>query len=183
MTNREIEPIRSIEVIDNIKLQLMKQSYRNYIMFTIGINTGMRLREIIQLQVKDINIENGLIIGIRGDNISVSDELLNELELYISNLDRNSYLIESRQGENKPISSVRAYSILSQVSDELGIPTITSETIRKTYGYHHYRANEDIELLQNRLGIKDANRLIEYIGIKEDIEVEQIDRDISIKKE
>ena len=49
-----VQPIRDKEVINKFKQELLHHSYRDYILFTVGINTGLRISDILPLKVKDI---------------------------------------------------------------------------------------------------------------------------------
>ena len=49
-----VQPIRDKQKIDEIKAILKRQSGRDYFLFIIGINTGLRISDILKLQVKDV---------------------------------------------------------------------------------------------------------------------------------
>lgn len=48
-----VEPIKSIEDIQNIKRILSKKP-RNALLFSFGINSGLRIADILSLNVKDV---------------------------------------------------------------------------------------------------------------------------------
>ena len=48
-----VEPIKSIEDIQNIKRILSKKP-RNTLLFSFGINSGLRIADILSLDVKDV---------------------------------------------------------------------------------------------------------------------------------
>ena len=48
-----VEPIKSIEDIQNIKRILSKKP-RNALLFSFGINSGLRIADILLLDVKDV---------------------------------------------------------------------------------------------------------------------------------
>jgi integrase len=48
-----VEPIRDIEKIQEIKEYLLRRSYRNYLLFIFGINSGLRISDILPLRVMD----------------------------------------------------------------------------------------------------------------------------------
>ena len=49
-----VQPIRSKEKIQQMKEILKKNGTRDYLLFTFGINVGLRISDIIKLQVKDL---------------------------------------------------------------------------------------------------------------------------------
>ncbi|UNK16372.1 hypothetical protein MNQ98_17820 [Paenibacillus sp. N3/727] len=52
-----VQPIQDHETIEAIKNYLMQQSYRNYLLFVFGINTGLRIQDMLKLKVKDVSGE------------------------------------------------------------------------------------------------------------------------------
>ncbi len=48
-----VDPIRKKEDISKIKSVLKKSSYRDYLFFEVGINTGLRISDILSLKVSD----------------------------------------------------------------------------------------------------------------------------------
>ncbi|NUK31027.1 tyrosine-type recombinase/integrase [Parageobacillus sp. VR-IP] len=57
-----VQPIRDPEKIEAIKQFLKERNERNYILFLIGINTGLRISDILKLKVSDVK---GTHISIR----------------------------------------------------------------------------------------------------------------------
>jgi len=48
----KVEPIRDKAKIAELKKILREQSYRNYILFVLGINTGLRISDMLKLRLK-----------------------------------------------------------------------------------------------------------------------------------
>jgi integrase len=52
---KNVQPIRSLEEIQRMKDALIRYcSNRDYFLFVFGINTGLRISDILPLQVKDM---------------------------------------------------------------------------------------------------------------------------------
>lgn len=49
-----VEPIREKTLINQVKQVLKSQNYRNYILFIMGINIGLRISDTLNLKVKDV---------------------------------------------------------------------------------------------------------------------------------
>lgn len=49
-----VEPIRNLEDLKLVKDILNKKSQRDYIIFLLGINSGLRISDILALDVKDV---------------------------------------------------------------------------------------------------------------------------------
>ena len=57
-----VEPIRSREKIIQIKARLKSEKNpRNYTLFTLGLNLGARISDILNLKVKDVTKSNSYI--------------------------------------------------------------------------------------------------------------------------
>ena len=49
-----VEPIRDSDKIRELTNYLRNYSERNYIMFLIGVNSGLRISDILRLRVRDV---------------------------------------------------------------------------------------------------------------------------------
>ena len=173
----EVQPIRDKEIIAKFKNELLKKSYRDYMLFVIGINTGLRISDILPLKVKDVT---GIHIIIKekktGKNkrFKINSNLRAELDKYIINMNDNDYLFPSRKGD-KPISRIQAYRILNDVAEKLGVPEVGTHTLRKTFGYWHYKQFKDVAILQKIFNHSAPSVTLEYIGITADLVDKTID--------
>ena len=52
--HEKVEPIRELDDIDRMKNYLKSKSERNYILFLVGIYSGLRVSDIVPLQVKHV---------------------------------------------------------------------------------------------------------------------------------
>ncbi|WP_103574520.1 tyrosine-type recombinase/integrase, partial [Bacillus thuringiensis] len=136
-----VQPIRDPEQIQQIKEYLKEKNARNYILFVMGINTGLRISDILKLKVGDLK---GSHISMREmktgkqKRIQITAALKRELRWFNENREDDEYLLKSRQGKNRPIGRSMAYKILSGAAAEFGLDEIGTHTLRKTYGYHMY---------------------------------------------
>lgn len=173
-----VQPIRDKKVLEEFKSILKERDYKYYIMTVIGLNTGLRISDILKLKVDDIL---GTHITIKEQKTGkykrflINDNLRNELDRYIkqANLTKDNYLIPSnkrdKNGNEKPISRVQAYNILKSVGDQLGISNIGTHTLRKTFGYFYYQQYKDIATLQQIFNHSSPSITLKYIGITDDI--------------
>lgn len=51
-----VQPIRDPEYIRTIKKYLFDWNYRNFMLFVLGINSGLRISDILELRVSDTKI-------------------------------------------------------------------------------------------------------------------------------
>lgn len=172
---KKVEPIRSKEKIAEMEELLKIDSYRNYILFKIGINTGLRISDLLQLKVKDIKNKSHLELREEKTKKLKRQALNPELKMIVNNyieaknLSDEEYIFKSRKGNNKPIGRVQAHRILSEAGKKIGLEKISNHSTRKTYGFWHYKKNKDIAILQKIFNHSSPSITLEYIGINQDI--------------
>lgn len=138
-----VEPIRSKEKIEQMKIELRKTGERNYLLFVFGINVGLRISDIIKLKVRDVLNMYGQMnthIELREKKTNkfkrfkINQKLAEELFQFVRNMNPDDYIFQSRNGKNKPITRVQAYRILNQVAKNIGIvEKIGTHTLRKSF--------------------------------------------------
>lgn len=168
-----VQPIRDMRKIEEMKRELLRRNYRDYIMFIIGINTGLRISDILQLQAK--NVVGVSHITIREQKTSkekkflVNGYLKQEIDKYTEGMNREDYLFQSRSRDSSPISRVQAYRILNSAAMKVGLDEIGTHTLRKTFGYHFYQKTKDVALLQKLFNHSAPSVTLRYIGINQDM--------------
>lgn len=173
-----VQPIRDKKLLEEFKRLLKLRDYKYYIMTVIGLNTGLRISDILKLKVIDV-LDTHITIKEqktgKHKRFLINDNLRNELDKYIrqANITKDNYLIPSnkrdKNGNEKPISRVQAYNILKSVGDQLGINNIGTHTLRKTFGYFYYQQYKDIATLQQIFNHSSPSITLKYIGITDDI--------------
>ena len=174
-----VQPIRDREKLEEMKMELLKVGYKNYLMFVVGINTGLRISDMLELKVKDLREQTHIkIIEQKTNKIKrflINSSLKIEIDKYIKTMSDEEYLFQSRKGGNKPISRVQAYRILNSAAKNIGLQEIGTHTLRKTFGYWHYKQNKDVALLQQIFNHSSPSVTLRYIGINEDIKDKSIE--------
>lgn len=57
-----VEPIRSKNDLRKIKKALKRSNQRDYILFLFGINTGLRVSDILALDIKDVKSKDCVVL-------------------------------------------------------------------------------------------------------------------------
>ena len=80
-----VEPIRDLNKIEEMKKVLLEQGKgkRNYLIFKVGINIGIRVSDIIKLKVSDIRYENGTM----RDDITIIEKKTNKKKTFRFNIE------------------------------------------------------------------------------------------------
>ncbi|MDU0074466.1 MULTISPECIES: tyrosine-type recombinase/integrase [Bacillus] len=166
-----VQPIRDPECIFYIKRFLKEQSERNYMLFVTGINSGLRISDILELRVRDAKRPYFNLIEKKTKKkkrIEMTPELQRELKAYIEGEEDHEYLFKSREGINKSISRSMAYKILRAAAEYVNLDDIGTHTLRKTFGYHFYKQTKDVAMLQEIFNHSDQRTTLRYIGINQD---------------
>ena len=168
-----VQPIRDKEKIEDMKRELLKNGTRDYLLFYTGINTGLRISDILELKVKDVRDKTHISIKEKKTDkpkrFKINNGLLDELNRFIIGMGDEEYIFKSKKGDNKPISRVQAYRILNDAGKVIGHSEIGTHTLRKTFGYHFYQKTKDVALLQQLFNHSAPSVTLRYIGINQDI--------------
>jgi len=169
---KKVEPIRDREKIEEMKTELLKRGYRDYLLFVMGINTGLRISDLLKIKVEDVEDKTHIVINEektgKTKRFLINYKLKSDLEKYIENMQPWEYLFQSQKGTNKPISRVQAYRILRAAAVEIGLDSVGTHTLRKTFGYFHYHEHKDVALLQELFNHSSPSITLDYIGINQD---------------
>ena len=170
---QSVEPIRCKKTIKKIKTNLLKKSPRNFLLFSLGINSGLRISDILKLKVKDVKDVEYIQIKEKKTQKSKRFPITNAykkiLDEFIKNKSLEDWLFKSKKG-NRPITRVQAYRIIRRACEKAGITTkIGTHTLRKTFGYHFYQEKKDIALLQTIFNHSTPTVTLRYIGINQDM--------------
>lgn len=177
MTNqlKDVQPIRDKQQLEDMKWALKRHcSERDYILFILGCETGLRVGDLLKLKTKQIiglkskrekvlKVKEGKTQKIR--NIYI-DKCFVEVFQYASQLN-GDWLFPSRKGD-KAITPTQAYRQLNKAADFADVEHVGNHTLRKTFGYWFYKATKDVALLQEILNHSHPKITLRYIGISEE---------------
>ena len=173
-----VQPIKNLKQIETIKKLLKQQNLRDYCLFTVGINSGLRISDLLNLTVNDVT-ENGKIknrIRLREKKTNkfkdfpLSDNSKLALREYLKSRDYklNEPLFISRKNKGFLLRQ-QAYKIINDVAKSIGIKDkIGTHTLRKTFGYHAYNNGYDITLIQKLFNHSTPAITLRYIGITQE---------------
>lgn len=168
----KVQPIKLKAKIDEVERILGAQDEKYRIMFLIGIYSGLRISDILQLKVKDVYGRDHIDIREKktgkAKRFRINKNLAKELNRYCSGRNPEDYLVKSRQGKNQPIVSRRAYEVIRNAGRQAGLESVGTHTMRKTFGYHYYKQTGDVVTLQKLLNHSTPRVTLVYIGIEQD---------------
>jgi integrase len=188
-----VHPIRDRKHIDAIKRYLKTRptanrtaNLRDHLLFALGINVGLRPGDVTTLTWRDIldpetKQPRTHYVDVTANKTGKAIEFklnksaIDAINEYIAALggpeaiDLDGYVFVSRKGENKPITVRQAHRIISEAAAAVGVKDpVGSHTLRKTFGYHAYKATNDLALVQEMLDHASSAITLRYIGIAQE---------------
>jgi site-specific recombinase XerD len=170
-----VEPIRDIESINAVKNILREQSQRDLLLFVFGINTGIKVSELLSIKVEDVRDQYGikeflhLMDSYSGEVNAyyINSSVRQELRIYMKAHDfkDSDYLFKSKKN-SLPITRQQAYRIINKAVKDAGVPgKIGMHTLRKTFGYHAYQKGIAISIIMKIYHHHSPSETLKYIGI------------------
>lgn len=166
-----VEPLRTQDEINDFLFWLRRTNYpeRDTFLFLFGINTGLRMSDIVTLKVKDIKYtERPVIQEIKTGKKKklFLDGIQDIIQEYIKGKGDEEWLFPSRQKGHISVQTV--YKLFQRVAKNLRRDDIGTHTIRKTYGYWFYKRTHDIATLMVLFNHSSEQITKRYIGITDD---------------
>ena len=140
--NHKVEPIRKLEDIEKIKMNIFGQP-RNYTLFVIGVNTNLRASDLVGIkvrQVRGLKPMDDLEITERKTGkkrrITLNKSCIDAIGglLRTNNYTDDDYLFKGQRGQLRPETIhalVKSWCRVINLKGNYG-----SHTLRKTWGYH-----------------------------------------------
>lgn len=166
-----VQPIKSVEDIERMKKALYG---RDLLLFIFGINSSLRISDILSLKVGDVRGKISLILrekktGKRKE-FRLNQAIINAVrELVSDSAADDDWLFPSKRNPNKPLDRTQAWRILNEAAKRAGVDVhIGTHTLRKTFAYHRYQAGVDLAQLMVALNHSSQRETLRYIGIEQE---------------
>lgn len=180
------EPIRDKQKLLDFKNYYLneKPNLRNYTIIIIGLNTALRISDILNLTCNDVFLDDKVQEHItvresktgKENRILLNHEARSALAKYRKELIKtemyksgNPYLFPSPRNVYAPLSRSQAYRMVICAADAVGIEGhISCHSLRKTFGYHAWKQGSDpvvIMVIFNHSSLSITKR---YLCIEQD---------------
>lgn len=166
-----VEPIREKREIFAIENYLMRKNFRNRLIFIFGINSGLRISDILKLDVKDIRGKSHIELFEKKTKkykkFPINQKLRRLLDEHIRGRGDNEPLFLSQKGYR--LERSQTYRMLNEACKAVGVEAnIGNHSMRKTFGFHHYKQFKDVAMLQTIFNHSTPAVTLRYIGISQD---------------
>ena len=166
-----VEPIRDLNDLKMIEQILKENGERDLLFFTIGTNCGLRISDILRLNVGDVKGKNYIQIVEKKTGKYKKFPINSKLKPMIENFTNG-------RNDDEPLFltvfknrlfRVAAYEIIKKACKKANIEAnVGTHTMRKTFGYHHYKKFKDVALLQKIFNHSNPAVTMKYIGIEQE---------------
>lgn len=171
-----VDPIRRREDIQAIS-KLISDSPRDHLLFTLGINNGLRVVDLLRLTVKDVkNLKIGELIPIKETKtgkiniLMINKSAYKSLQNYLSKTSPkdSDFLFNSRKG-NKPLQSQAVSKLIKKWTRAVNLQGYYgAHTLRKTFGYiQRTEFGVGFEILCRRYNHSSPSITMRYLGIQD----------------
>jgi len=146
---------------------------RNRLMLKLGFEFGLRVSELLELRVRDIDLENAQIHLERSKHGKVHDPailnaLLRDLKSYLKkrNGKPNDYLFVSQWNSEKPISRVYFFKWFQKTAQAAGLPIAKQHphALRHGLGFLLSANGCNAQTIGQALGHRDGRMALMFYG-------------------
>jgi integrase len=181
-----VEPIRDKKKLAQIKNLLRgKRRFRDLLLFVMGINTALRISDLLRLRVGDFldkqrRVKRRFCVRERKrgkrHEVVINNSIREALEEFIAaypdiasdpdhfvffNTQINDFSVRIKRGQ--------AWKFIVSVCREVGLRgNHGTHSLRKTWGYHARMQGVDLALIMHRLNHSSIAHTKRYLGITDD---------------
>lgn len=164
--------IRDKEVVRRIKEEAAKMGREPGLLVLIGLNTGLRISDILTLRVSDFRTRGYIVrreqkTG-KQTEIRIDPAVVNQVVRWTADMDEDALLFPKRQATSKQphLDRSTAYDWINKACRRAGVKgPVGCHTLRKTYGYHFYQTFKDLAALMIHFNHASEQITKRYIGL------------------
>ena len=184
------QPIRDIAELKKVKryYREVKPNKRNSLLVVCGLNTALRISDILKLRWKDVYNENLLSFKSHIDvkeqktgkkttvfiNKNLKEAFASFLKDIIAKKGKlcevmEQFIFLGQKSTDKPISRIQAFRIISEAAKKCLLShKVSCHSLRKTFGYHAWKKGVSPALLTSIYNHSSYKITTRYLGIEQD---------------
>lgn len=158
------QPIKNREKLERFRNYYKETEYqpRNYALIVLGLNSALRISDILELQWKDVYDRDTFKKHIyviekktKKENIlAMNPSSLEALEVYrqtLTDFHESDYIFCSKNNSDSPLSRSQAFRIIKKAAACCGLENqhISCHSLRKTFGYYAWQGGTPPALLMS----------------------------------
>lgn len=175
-----VYPIKDLDDIQAMKSALRAENPRDELLFTFGINTALRISDLLALTIGHVVESPGtLAVAVtiqekktgKSKTFPLNQAIRKPLIAYLKTrpgaLPGEPLFLSSR--EKGFLGRRHALRILKSAAERIGLKTnVGTHTMRKTFGYFMYQKYKDIVKVMKLLNHSSPKETMRYIGIDQE---------------
>lgn len=179
------QPIRNKKTLENFRNYYKKEENkpRNYALIVFGLNSALRISDILNLKWKDVCNSAGYLEHIivtekktgKKNVLALNRAMKEALDYYrktIETIDSEHYILSSQKVKDEPITRSQAFRIIQKAAQKCGMKEpVSCHSLRKTFGYYAWKNGTPPALLMSIYNHSSYEITKRYLGI------EQLDKD------
>ncbi len=179
-TRITVDPIREEKHIKQIKRKLKQNNSRDYLLFVMGINNGLRISDLLKItvgQVRYLDVGETLLIIEQKTNkenvLMINQSIHDALHLYLNetSFEDSNYLFQSRNKDatnnSKPLARETVSKMVKKWTHEMQ-GNYSTHSLRKTWGYHQrVKFGVSFEIICKRFNHSSPAVTMRYLGIED----------------
>lgn len=174
------QPIRDIEDVRRLLAYYLERGMiRNYVLVSVGLNTALRIGDILELIWDDVyDFEKREVKSLidlsekktgKSKVIALNKDVSVALALYAKDNAKPGVPIILSSKTGKTLSRNQAYLIIRKAGEAIGIEErISCHSLRKTFGYHSWRDGFDPLILMDIFNHSSLEVTLRYLGVTQD---------------
>lgn len=170
-----VEPIKNKTDLKRFLNYLKEKRYMYYVIFQLGMMTGLRISDILALNIDDVYNKTSFEVKEqktgKHKKMLLQENTKNILKAYIKNYRLKQFTVDEEEPlfigkKHKRLDRTIVYRMFNEACKACNINiNIGTHTMRKTFGYHHYQQFKDVVLLQKIFNHSAPQITLRYIGI------------------
>ncbi len=164
---RKLPVVLSIQEIDDLQNAIdlsSNEGHRNKAIIETLYSCGLRVSELINLELTNLHFEDGFIKVIGKGNkerlVPISKKAISEINFYLNdyrnhmnNIDKTSENIVFLNRRGNRLTRVMIFTIVKRLAEKLGmIKNISPHTFRHSFATHLVEGGADLRVVQEMLG-------------------------------
>lgn len=179
------QPIKDKTALENFKnYYLAKQNFRNYSLIVTGLNTALRISDLLSLQWKNVYDFSSRYffkhIRITEQKtgkqsiIAMNSSVKNSLSILLNSKSRcprlpDDYIFNSSKNPQMPLSRYQAYRIIREAASAAHLEEpVSCHSLRKTFGYFAWKEGVPPAMLMNIYNHSSYQITKKYLCIEQD---------------
>ena len=184
------QPVRDIVELKKIKkyYREVKPNKRNFLLIICGLNTALRISDILKLRWKDVYNENLLSFKSHIDvkeqktgkktTVFINNNLKEALASFLKDIIAKKgklcdvmeqFIFLGQKSTDKPISRIQAFRIISEAAKKCLLShKVSCHSLRKTFGYHAWKKGVSPALLTSIYNHSSYKITTRYLGLELD---------------